>query len=257
MRLPLFAALVLLAVLAPLAVPTASAQPLALPDGPVVAAFDGARLAPTVLSYRTRFDVMGQVVDLEQTRRIEEAEHGRERVWRITDEATVMGQQIADTFLVARDDLRPIARTIHQGPTRLVLTYGPDTVTTDRGRTGTRVAAYEGRLDPDGAVLDFGLGTLPLGEGFRAAMQTFNAQAGVVERLNLVVVGTDSVTVAAGTFAVHVVELRPADGTRPATAYVDRESGFVVRNTTPLPASLGGGLTTSELVAIEPVETER
>lgn len=213
------------------------------------AVFDGSRLAPVSLGYTTSLAAMGQQLEMEQEVRTEPAEHEGQPAWRIVSEGSLMGTAMADEVLVARDDLRPLRRTIRQGPQEIEVTYGDGEVSATVGAMGEVSADFEGALTVDGALFDVGLGALPLAEGYAARIQLFDLAQARVQPYSVVVTGTEEVTVPAGTFATYVVEIRPDDGGEPrrANVAVDRP-GMIVRLVSPLPAQMGGGTATSELV---------
>jgi hypothetical protein len=166
---------------------------------------------------------------------------------------TMLGQPMADVTVLTRDGLRPLRRSIQQGPQEIEVTYGDDRVTAVAGAMGELGADFEGPIAVDGAVFDVGLGTLPLAPGYSARIQLFELAQASVRPYAVVVTGTEEVTVPAGTFETFVVEIRPADGSPPRRAYVSvDEPRVVVRQVSPLPAQMGGGTAMSELVEVQP-----
>jgi len=212
-------------------------------------AFDGARLAPETATYRAVMQVMGQEITLEQRRTVEAADAGGRAAWRITSEAELMGQPIRDVFYVDRATLRPLSRSIQQGPQAFELTYGDDAVTVEAGGSQVVRAEHDG-VAADGAAFEVGLGTLPLAEGYAARLAIFDMMQGGVKQSTLTVIGRETVTVPAGTFETFVVEVQPSDGSAAAVSYVSAAAPHVVvKQVSPLPAQMGGGTVTSELTA--------
>jgi dipeptidyl aminopeptidase/acylaminoacyl peptidase len=226
-----------------------ASDPSALPP----AEFDGSRLAPVTLSYVTTLEAMGQELRIEQEITASAAEENGAAVWRVASVGTMMGQPMEDVILVTRDDLRPLRRSIQQGPQQIEVTYGADRVTAVAGPMGELGADYEGVIAVDGPVFDVGLGTLPLAPGYSARIQLFELAQASIRPYAVTVTGTEVVTVPAGTFETFVVEIRPADGSAPRRVYVSAEDPrVVVRQIAPLPAQMGGGTATSELVEVMP-----
>jgi dipeptidyl aminopeptidase/acylaminoacyl peptidase len=216
------------------------------------ATFDGSRLRPVRLSYVTTLEAMGQEIRIEQDVTAEAAEHDGEPAWRVASMGTMMGQPVEDVIFVTRDGLRPLHRAIRQGPQQMEITYGTDRVSANAGPMGEINADVQGPLAVDGPVFDVGLGTLPLADGYSARIQLFELAQASVRPYAVVVTGTEEVTVPAGTFETFVVEIRPADGSAPRRAYVSvDEPRLVVRQVTPMPAQMGGGTATSELVEMD------
>jgi dipeptidyl aminopeptidase/acylaminoacyl peptidase len=227
-------------------------EPVADPGTLGAVVFDGERLAPMMLTYRSSMSVMGQQIDLDQTRPVVATTENGRPVWHLIDGSALMGQAIRDTFVVDRRSLAPVRRAIQQGPQAFSITYGEDVVTASLGPMGERTFQHEGGVIGDGAALDLGLTTLPLAAGYQASFRTFNLMQGAVQPYTLTVTGTETVTVPAGTFETYVVETRPADGSPGATMWVRvDEPRVVVRSHTRLPAQMGGGTATSELVEIQ------
>jgi dipeptidyl aminopeptidase/acylaminoacyl peptidase len=223
------------------------------PSALAPAEFDGARLAPVTVSYVTTLEAMGQELRIEQEITATEAEEEGASVWRVASTGTMMGQPMEDVTVLTRDDLRPLRRSIQQGPQQIEITYGEDQVTALAGPLGELTAEFEGPIAVEGAVFDVGLGTLPLAPGYDARIQLFELAQASVRPYAVVVTGTEEVTVPAGTFETFVVEIRPADGSPPRRAYVSvDEPRVVVRQVSPLPAQMGGGTATSELVEVQP-----
>jgi dipeptidyl aminopeptidase/acylaminoacyl peptidase len=220
----------------------------ALPD----AAFAGEALVPMAATYDIRMSVMGQEMEFTQVSTTERAEFAGQPAWRFTSSGALMGMALADTVYAHPQTLAPKARRVAQGPQRVTIDYGQGTVSASVGQMGTTEAAFEGVIAVDGPAFDFGLGTLPLATGYRTRVQLFDLLQGHVRAYVLEVVGEETVTVPAGSFRAHVVELRPADGSARRTVHVAVESPrLVVRQVIPLPAQMGGGTATAELVAVE------
>jgi hypothetical protein len=110
-------------------------------------------------------------------------------------------------------------------------------------------------VDPGGTLFADGAGAfdviaaLPLAEGYSAAFRNFDVRRQKVEIKQLKVVGTESVTVPAGTFDAYKLEITSAENEADKqTLWIARESRKVVKIAAVLP-SLGGAVLTSELTS--------
>lgn len=216
------------------------------------AVFDGSLVAPVTLSYVTTMEAMGQQLEIEQDVSAQAVEHEGVPAWRISNTGTMMGQPMEDVVHVTRDALRPLHRSIRQGPQQIEVTYGEGRVSAVAGPMGETNAEFEGQVAMDGPVFNLGLGTLPLAPDYSARIQLFDLAQASVRQYSVVVTGMEEVTVPAGTFQTYVVEIRPADGSAARRAYVSvEEPRVIVRQVTPLPAQMGGGMATAELVGTD------
>ena len=100
----------------------------------------------------------------------------------------------------------------------------------------------------DGAGAFNVLAMLPLAPNYSTTFLNFDVQKQKPQTKQLKVVGTESVTVPAGTFDAFKVELVSADDEADKqTIWIAKDSHKVVKITATLP-SLGGAVLTSELV---------
>jgi hypothetical protein len=91
------------------------------------------------------------------------------------------------------------------------------------------------------------LARLPLAADYSTTFRNFDVQKQKAQLKQLKVVGTESVTVAAGTFDAYKVEIVDTnDEADKQTVWIAKDSHKVVKITATIP-SLGGALLTSEL----------
>ena len=107
--------------------------------------------------------------------------------------------------------------------------------------------------DPGGALFADGAGAyevmaaLPLADGYSVGFRNFNVQSQKVQMKQLKVVGSESVTVPAGTFDAFKLEVVSVDADNDKqTVWIDKATRKVVKMAAVLP-SLGGAVLTSEL----------
>ena len=99
----------------------------------------------------------------------------------------------------------------------------------------------------DGAGAFDVIASLPLASGYTATIRNFDVQKQKPEVKTVKVVGSESVTVPAGTFDTHKVEIVAVDNDADKqTVWIDKASRKVVKVTAVLP-SLNGAILTSEL----------
>ena len=108
-------------------------------------------------------------------------------------------------------------------------------------------------VDPGGMLFADGAGTfeviaaLPLADGYSVAFRNFDVQTQKPQMKQLKVVGSESVTVPAGTFDAYKVEIvSAANDADKQTVWIAKDGRKVVKITAVLP-SMGGALLTSEL----------
>ena len=104
-------------------------------------------------------------------------------------------------------------------------------------------------LTPDGSVLAYGFGTLPLAEGYSSHAYVVDMATGGVTRHTIAVTGIESVTVPAGTFEAYVVEFRAPGGTQTFHISVD-DPRVMVKQSAELPAQAGGGTLVADLKSV-------
>ena len=109
------------------------------------------------------------------------------------------------------------------------------------------------RTDPGGALFADGAGafeviaSLPLAEGYSLSFRNFDVQKQKPQIKQLKVLGSESVTVPAGTFDAYKVEIQAADNEADKqTVWIDKGSRKVLKVSAVIP-SLNGAVLTSEL----------
>lgn len=108
-------------------------------------------------------------------------------------------------------------------------------------------AATGGTLFADGAGSYDVIAALPLADGYSLSFRNFDVMKQKPQMKQLKVVGTESVTVPAGTFDAYKVEIVSADNDADKqTVWIAKDTRKVVKIAAVLP-SLGGAVLTSEL----------
>jgi dipeptidyl aminopeptidase/acylaminoacyl peptidase len=216
---------------------------------------DGSAIEPGVQQYTTRLQAMGQELTLEVTRTIEPAAVDGHEVWRVIDVSVLPMATITDTLELDRATLVPVRRSI-AGMAAIELTY------TDTAIAGTM--SFQGQSRPielkleapvfaGGSGLEVTLAGLPLAEGYETTLRTFDPERQRVRIFSLKVTGAATAESAAGTYDALVVELQPLDGEEAGASAFHVMKGaphWVVRREFKLPAQMGGGTGTKELVSL-------
>jgi len=141
-------------------------------------------------------------------------------------------------------------RSIKQGPVTIEMDVTPNKV------SGTQTMSGQSKpidVDPGGALFADGAGTfeviasLPLADGYSLSYRNFDVQKQKPQIKQLKVVGTESVTVPAGTFDAYKVEIVAADNDADKQiVWIDKASRKVLKLSAVL-VNLSGAILTTEL----------
>lgn len=159
-----------------------------------------------------------------------------------------MGEAV-DSVVLDPATLTLRSRSITQGPisVKLDLKDGKASGELKMGEQPQPIAAdLGGPLFADGAGAFQAVATLPLADGYQATFRNFDLQSQKVKVRRLAVAGSESVTVAAGTFDCFKVELTTVDDAEKATAWIAKDGRKVVKVATVSP-QMNGAVITSEL----------
>ena len=196
--------------------------------------------------YQTTISMGPQLIKLDVSTSIKEA--GGQ--WVVVDTTrTPMGEAV-DTTRLAKGTLNPVSRSLRQGPITIELAFTDKAVTGTAGMNGENKpvsAPLTGPLFGDGAGAQFSIAALPLADGYSVTLRKFDAQKLKETLASLRVVGTESVTVPAGSFDSFKVEISPADGSPGnSTIWVDKQTSKPVKLISTMP-QMGGATMTMEL----------
>jgi dipeptidyl aminopeptidase/acylaminoacyl peptidase len=206
-----------------------------------------AELPPGTYKYKAKVSAGGQEIPLDLSTTIKEENGG----W--TAVGTMQGPmgQATDTAILEKGTLLLRKRNVDQGPAKIALEF------TDNKASGTinmngqdRAISVDlgGPLFADAAGADFVIGALPLAEGYSTTFRNFDVRRQKEKVMQLKVVGSESVTVPAGTFDAFKVELTSADGgADKQTLWIAKDSRKPVKMSAVL-ADMGGAIITGELV---------
>ena len=196
---------------------------------------------------RASIAIAGQEIPLTVKTDIKE-ENG---AWTVNETAMTPQGEVTDVSTIEKGSLLLKRRMIKQGPASVELNVAPNKVSgSETGMNGQTTAID---ADPGGALFADGAGTfeviasLPLADGYTLSFRNFDLQKQKPQIKLLKVLGTESVTVPAGTFDAYKVEIVAADNDADKqTVWIDKSSRKVLKMTAVLP-SLNGAVLTSEL----------
>jgi hypothetical protein len=221
------------------------------PHGVMSTPTPGVPLAPGSFTYRATIALGGLAREMSVTTEIEDDPDG----WLITDTATTPpsganpGGSVVDRALVDKATLLLKKRTLTQGSNQIEYVVMAGRVAGQLlvgGQARPFSVDLGGDLFNDAAGLYQTMATLPFAPGYSIAFRTFDVQAQRVRTVRLETLGSEAVTVPAGTFDAFKIEMSSDDGSR-TTVWVAREGRAVVKFVGVRP-QLQGATVTSELV---------
>ena len=203
-------------------------------------------LRPGTYNYKASIAIQGQEIPLTLKTDIKE-ENG---AWTVNETAQTPQGPITDISTIEKGSLLLKRRMIQQGPMTIEMDVAPNKL------SGTATMSGQSKpidADPGGALFADGAGafeviaSLPLADGYSLSFRNFDVQKQKPQIKQLKVVGTESVTVPAGTFDAYKVEIQAADNEADKqTVWIDKGSRKVLKISAVIP-SLGGAILTSEL----------
>jgi len=203
-------------------------------------------LRPGTYNYKASIALGGQEIALTLKTDIKE-ENG---AWSVNETAQTPQGDIIDISTIEKGSLLLKHRTIKQGPLTIEMDVTPNKLS---GTTNMNGQSKPIDADPGGALFADGAGTfevlasLPLADGYSLSYRNFDVMKQKPQIKQLKVVGTESVTVPAGTFDAYKLEIVAADNDADKqTVWIDKGSRKVLKISAVLP-SLNGAVLTSEL----------
>ena len=203
-------------------------------------------LRPGTYNYKASIAFGGQNIPLTMKSEIKE-ENG---AWTVTDTAQTPQGEVSDVSTIEKGSLLLKRRVITQGPMVMEINVKPDKLS---GTTSMNGQSKPIDVDPGGALFADGAGafdviaSLPLADGYSLTFRNFDVQKQKPQIKQMKVVGTESVTVPAGTFDAYKLEIVAADNDADKqTVWIDKASRKVLKISAVIP-SLNGAVLTSEL----------
>jgi hypothetical protein len=203
-------------------------------------------LRPGVYNYKASIALGGQSIPLSMKSEIKE-ENG---AWTVTDTTQTPQGEVSEISTIEKGSLLLKRRVIQQGPATIEMNVTPNKLS---GSTTTNGQSKPIDVDPGGALFADGAGafdviaSLPLADGYSLSFRNFDVQKQKPQIKQLKVIGSESVTVPAGTFDAYKVEIVAADNEADKqTVWIDKGSRKVLKISAVIP-SLNGAILTSEL----------
>ena len=204
-------------------------------------------LRPGTYNYKASIALAGQEIPLTLKTEIKE-ENG---AWTVNDTAQTPQGPITDVSTIEKGSLLLKRRVIRQGPLAIDMNVAPNKLSGSTTMNG-QITPID--VDPGGALFADGAGTfdviasLPLVDGYTLSYRNFDVLKQKPQIKQLKVLGSESVTVPAGTFNAYKVEIQAADNEADKqTVWIDKESRKVLKISAVIP-SLNGAILTSELI---------
>lgn len=170
--------------------------------------------------------------------------------WVVTEAISLPMGSATDTATLAVDTLQVVKRSVTQGPVTIALSVddgkASGTMTMNGQERPFRID-LGGPLYADGPSANVAIAALPLAPGYATTFRTIDLQRQKAALKQLTVSAVEEVTVPAGTFMAHKVEVTSAEGeTGATTLWVTVDAPRVVKIAATLPA-MGGATMTAEL----------
>lgn len=204
-------------------------------------------LQPMKANYQVKIEIGGQTIPLAVTAEIKE-ENG---AWVATELAKTAQGEVSDQAVIEKGTLILLKRSIKQGAIEINVEFKDKKATgamSMNGQSRPITADIGGVIFADGAGTYFVIATLPLAEGYATTFRNFDLQKQKDSIKQLKVVGTEKVTVPAGTFEAFKVEITSAEGDAgKTTVWIAKGSRKHVKTVAVSP-QMNGAIITSELL---------
>lgn len=200
-----------------------------------------ADLKPGTYNYKVTIAMGSQQVPLKMSTTIKE-EGG---AWIQADTTDTPQGQVVDTITLEKGTLIALKRHIQQGPVDLAIDFGNNKATGKMSMGGQErpiAADLGGPIFASGSLN--AVACLPFAEGYATSFRSFDEQRAKEKMMELKVVGSESITVPAGTFDSYKVEI--SSDSDKQTLWVAKDSRKPVKLSAVL-ATMGGATMTMEL----------
>jgi dipeptidyl aminopeptidase/acylaminoacyl peptidase len=189
-------------------------------------------LRPGIYKYKETINAGGRQATVNLSTIIESEAGG----WTATEATESSSGPTTDVAILEKGTLIERTRTVKQGPITVHLNFSVNRASgtiSVNGQDRPISAELTGPLFGDGLV---SFGCLPLAEGYNTTFRTFDVSTQKEKLMQLKVIGTESVTVPAGTFQSYKVEMIPVDGgAEKTTLWIAKDSRKPVKFLSALP----------------------
>ena len=197
-------------------------------------------------NYKAKIELGAQSIPLTMTTVIKEDGNN----WIVTETADTPQGQLFDSTVIEKGTLIVKHRTIKQGPVEIVLEFKDNKATgtmTTNGQSKPISVETGGAIFADGAGAFEVIGRLPLADGYAVTFRNFDVMKQKVGMKQLKFLGSESVTVPAGTFDAYKVEITSTDDEADKQiVWIAKDTNKVLKISAVIPA-MGGAKLTSEL----------
>lgn len=203
-------------------------------------------LKPVRLNYKARMELGGQKMEMTTTTDIRE----QSGAWLISELAKMPQGEISDTTVVEKGSLVVTKRSIKQGAVTVDVDFKSNKASGAMSINGqARPIAVDtgGAIFADGAGSYSVIGALPLADGYSTTFRNFDLQKQTAALRQLKVVGSEKVTVPAGSFDAFKIEITSAEGEPgKTTIWIAKANRNLIKTVAVVPQN--GAVITSELV---------
>lgn len=199
------------------------------------------------LKYQAKITGGGREIPMKLSSTIKE-ENGS---WTAIDVMETPMGPVSDTTILDRSNLTVKKRTVKQGPALIEVTFengkAAGTMTMN-GQEKPIAADLGGPLFGDAAGGIQVMATLPLTPDYTTTFRHFDIQKQKVKLMQLAVVGSENVSVPAGSFESFKVEVSPADGSADKTTLWISKSSHKPVKVSSVMTQMNGAVMTAELL---------
>lgn len=203
-------------------------------------------LKPVRLNYKVRMELGDQKMDMTTVTDIKD----QGGAWLISELAKMPQGEISDTTVVEKGSLVLTKRSIKQGPVAIDVDFKANKASGAMSVNGqARPIAVDtgGAIFADGAGSYSVIGALPLADGYSTTFRNFDLQKQTATLRQLKVVGSEKVTVPAGSFDAFKIEITSAEGDPgKTTIWIAKTTRNLVKTVAVIPQN--GAVITAELV---------
>jgi dipeptidyl aminopeptidase/acylaminoacyl peptidase len=195
-------------------------------------------------SYQTRLEMGGQTMNVATTTEVKEEGDA----WVVLETAKLPMGEATDRTVYAKGSLAVRKRSMTQGPLAIEFEVKDGKAAGEmkvNGQGQPIAVDLGGDLFADGAGATDVIATLPLADGYTATYRNIDARTMQPKSMALKVVGSEQVTVPAGTFDAFKVEIDSTDGAK-TTLWIAKTPRKPVKSVSVSPA-MNGATITSEL----------
>lgn len=203
-------------------------------------------LKPLRLNYKAKLEIGGQTMEMTTTTDIKD----QGGAWLISELAKMPQGEVSDTAIVEKGSLVLTKRSIKQGQVAIDVDFKSNKASgamSVNGQARPITADTGGAIFADGAGSYSVIGALPLADGYSTTFRNFDLQKQLPTLKQLKVVGSEKVTVPAGSFDAFKIEITSAEGDPgKTTIWIAKTNRNLVKTVAVAPQN--GAVITSELV---------